>query len=45
MGLTDEQRAGGLADLDVVQRWLDDGIAPNGAAAGASPPATTTAWI
>ncbi|BCI90639.1 hypothetical protein NIIDMKKI_58450 [Mycobacterium kansasii] len=31
MGLTDEQRAGGLADLDVVQRWLDDGIAPNGA--------------
>ncbi|ARG61209.1 hypothetical protein B1T45_07745 [Mycobacterium kansasii] len=31
VGLTDEQRAGGLADLDVVQRWLDDGIAPNGA--------------
>lgn len=31
VGLTEEQRAGGLADLDVVQRWLDDGIAPNGA--------------
>ncbi|GAB4662166.1 MobF family relaxase [Mycobacterium avium subsp. hominissuis] len=31
VGLTAEQRAGGLADLDVVQRWLDDGIAPNGA--------------
>lgn len=30
VGLTDEQRAGGLADLDTVQRWLDDGIAPNG---------------
>lgn len=31
VGLTDEQRAGGLADLDTVARWLDDGIAPNGA--------------
>lgn len=31
VGLTDEQRAGGLADLDVVARWLDAGIAPNGA--------------
>lgn len=30
VGLSDEQRAGGLADLDVVQRWLDAGIAPNG---------------
>ncbi|SPM41921.1 AAA family ATPase [Mycobacterium numidiamassiliense] len=30
VGLSDEQRAGGLADLDVVQRWLDGGIAPNG---------------
>jgi conjugative relaxase-like TrwC/TraI family protein len=31
VGLTDEQRAGGLADLDTVTRWLDEGIAPNGA--------------
>jgi conjugative relaxase-like TrwC/TraI family protein len=31
VGLTDEQRAGGLADPDTVARWLDDGIAPNGA--------------
>ncbi|KDE96664.1 ATPase AAA [Mycolicibacterium aromaticivorans JS19b1 = JCM 16368] len=31
VGLTDEQRAGGLADLDVVARWMDAGIAPNGA--------------
>lgn len=31
VGLTDEQRAGGLADLDTVARWLDEGIAPNGA--------------
>lgn len=30
VGLSGEQRAGGLADLDVVQRWLDAGIAPNG---------------
>lgn len=30
VGLSDQQRAGGLADLDVVQRWLDAGIAPNG---------------
>lgn len=30
VGLSDEQRAGGLADLDVVQQWLDTGIAPNG---------------
>ncbi|TXH14989.1 MAG: TrwC relaxase, partial [Gammaproteobacteria bacterium] len=30
-GLSDEQRAGGVADLDVVARWLDDGVAPNGA--------------
>lgn len=30
VGLSDEQRAGGLADLDVVQRWLDAGVAPNG---------------
>jgi hypothetical protein len=29
VGLSDEQRAGGLADLDTVQRWLDAGIAPN----------------
>lgn len=31
VGLTDEERAGGLADLDTVARWLDAGIAPNGA--------------
>lgn len=31
VGLSDEQRAGGVADLDAVARWLDDGIAPNGA--------------
>jgi conjugative relaxase-like TrwC/TraI family protein len=31
VGLTDEQRAGGLADLDAVARWLDEGIGPNGA--------------
>lgn len=31
IGLTDVQRAGGPADPEVVQRWLDDGTAPNGA--------------
>ena len=31
VGLSDEQRAGGVADLEAVARWLDDGIAPNGA--------------
>lgn len=31
VGLSDEQRAGGVADLDAVARWLDDGVAPNGA--------------
>lgn len=30
VGLTDVHRAGGTADPDVVQRWLDDGTAPNG---------------
>jgi conjugative relaxase-like TrwC/TraI family protein len=30
-GLSDVQRAGGEADASVVARWLDDGIAPNGA--------------
>ena len=30
-GLTDGQRVGGDADAGVVARWLDDGIAPNGA--------------
>ena len=30
-GLSDADRAGGQADPDVVARWLDDGIAPNGA--------------
>ena len=31
MGLTDAQRAGGEADAELVARWLDDGVAPNGA--------------
>jgi conjugative relaxase-like TrwC/TraI family protein len=31
VGLTDAQRAGGDADAELVSRWLDDGIAPNGA--------------
>jgi hypothetical protein len=31
VGLTDGQRAGGEADASVVARWLDDGVAPNGA--------------
>ncbi len=31
VGLTDAQRAGGEADPEVVARWLDDGVAPNGA--------------
>jgi conjugative relaxase-like TrwC/TraI family protein len=31
VGLTDVQRAGGEADAGVVARWLDDGVAPNGA--------------
>jgi conjugative relaxase-like TrwC/TraI family protein len=31
VGLTDSQRAGGDADTKLVARWLDDGIAPNGA--------------
>ncbi|MGJ6125676.1 MobF family relaxase [Mycolicibacterium sp. Y3] len=30
-GLSDFQRGGGQADSAVVGRWLDDGIAPNGA--------------
>jgi conjugative relaxase-like TrwC/TraI family protein len=30
-GLTPAQRAGGPADMEAVARWLDDGIAPNGA--------------
>ncbi len=33
-GLSDVQRAGGQADSAVVARWLDDGIAPNGAMGG-----------
>ncbi|ARV85414.1 relaxase domain-containing protein (plasmid) [Mycobacterium intracellulare subsp. chimaera] len=32
VGLSDGQRAGGEADPEVVARWLDDGVAPNGAA-------------
>jgi len=31
VGLTDGQRTGGEADSAVVARWLDEGIAPNGA--------------
>jgi conjugative relaxase-like TrwC/TraI family protein len=31
VGLSDAQRAGGEADAGLVVRWLDDGIAPNGA--------------
>jgi conjugative relaxase-like TrwC/TraI family protein len=31
VGLTNAERAGGEADAQVVARWLDDGIAPNGA--------------
>jgi conjugative relaxase-like TrwC/TraI family protein len=31
VGLTDAQRAGGEADAEVVARWPDDGVAPNGA--------------
>jgi conjugative relaxase-like TrwC/TraI family protein len=31
VGLTDAQRAGGEAESRLVARWLDDGIAPNGA--------------
>ncbi|MDM4141917.1 MULTISPECIES: MobF family relaxase [Mycobacterium] len=30
VGLSDAQRAGGEADAEVVARWLDEGIAPNG---------------
>ena len=30
VGLSDTQRAGRQADPEVVARWLDDGIAPNG---------------
>jgi hypothetical protein len=30
VGLTDIQRAGGEAHTDVVARWLDEGVAPNG---------------
>jgi hypothetical protein len=31
VGLIDAQRTGGAADAAAVARWLDDGIAPNGA--------------
>jgi hypothetical protein len=31
VGLADVQRAGGEADAELVARWLDDGIATNGA--------------
>ena len=30
VGLSDGQRAGSDADTEVVARWLDDGVAPNG---------------
>ena len=30
-GLSDADRAGGQANPDLVERWLDDGVAPNGA--------------
>ena len=30
VGLSDSQRAGGVADAGVVARWLDEGVAPNG---------------
>ena len=30
VGLSDVARAGGPADPEVVARWLDDGVAPNG---------------
>ena len=30
VGLTDIQRAGAEADTEVVARWLDEGVAPNG---------------
>ena len=30
VGLSDVARAGGEADPEVVARWLDDGVAPNG---------------
>jgi conjugative relaxase-like TrwC/TraI family protein len=30
VGLSDVQRAGGDADSELVTRWLDDGITPNG---------------
>jgi hypothetical protein len=33
VGLTDGQRTGGDADSEMVARWLDDGVAPNGAGA------------
>jgi conjugative relaxase-like TrwC/TraI family protein len=31
VGLADAQRAGGEAEADLVARWLDDGVTPNGA--------------
>lgn len=30
VGLSVEQLSGGDADLDVIERWSDDGVAPNG---------------
>jgi conjugative relaxase-like TrwC/TraI family protein len=31
VGLSGIERAGGMANLDVATRWLDEGVAPNGA--------------
>jgi conjugative relaxase-like TrwC/TraI family protein len=31
VGLSDGQRSGGVAEAEVVARWLDDGVAPGGA--------------
>ena len=45
VGLSDEQRAGGVADLEAVARWLDDGSPPMGRRAGGSPSGTTTVSI
>ena len=45
VGLTDVQRAGGEADTEVVARWLDDGVAPNGARGARSVSAACTGSI
>jgi hypothetical protein len=48
VGLTDAQRAGGIADTELVARWLDDGITPNGAQGRALGPglmSTFADWV